>query len=384
MRSNMTLRAQGLTVYVDVGPLADKPLTRIGRYTARICLALAARGARVRFFARDGELLSPHGLDWSQDQDLERWGTRVWQGGRIVPLAAVPDDAVGLWTCTRPCERTFPVELSILHDLTPLIVPFTHEPQTQAQFQFFYAKSLLSSDAALAVSHSTKADAGWLSDFPQDHIVVAHPGPSQCLLRHLHERRVTRRSHVGLVVSTLEPRLNANFVIDWFRSSELLPAGAELWWIGQTDWLRSSHRLKDLQRAHQGRRIRLLGFVSDRQLCKLYQTVGWTVYPALYEGFGFPVLDSLRHGVPVLSSCNSSLREFAHASVHFFDPYDAATLDQAWAECRAAGPNLVIKAQLDEHYNWDRVARAILDMARGARSVGCPPSHSTEHLGAQI
>ncbi len=383
MPPNMTLRAQGATVYVDARPLADKHLTGIGRYTARICFALAARGARVRFFADDRELLPPRGLDWSQDQDLGRWGNRVWQGGRIVPLAAVPDDAVGLWTCTRPCKRSFPVEFSILHDLTPLIVPITHEPQTQAQFQYFFAKALLSADAALAVSHSTKADAGWLSDFPQDRIVVAHPGPSQCLLRHLHDRPVTRRSNVGLVVSSHEPRKNANFVIDWFRSSEFLPDGAELWWVGRIGWLMSPRQLQDIQRAHRGRRIRLLGVVSDQQLCELYQTVGWSVYPSLYEGFGFPVLDALRHGVPVLSSCNSSLREFAYPGVHFFDPHDAATLDQAWAECRAAGSNLVSQAQLDKHYNWDRVARAILDMARGARAVKCSSSHTREHLEAQ-
>src|SRR5271157_3610225 len=124
MRPNMTLRAQGPTVYVDANPLSEKHLTGIGRYTARICLALAARGARVRFFVHDRELLPPRGLDWSQDQDLGRWGSRVWHGGRLVPLAAIPDNAVGLWTWTRPCERTFPVELSILHDLTPLIVRF--------------------------------------------------------------------------------------------------------------------------------------------------------------------------------------------------------------------------------------------------------------------
>ncbi len=383
MRPNMTDRAQGPTVYLDARPFTGKYLTGIGRYTARICFALAARGVRVRFFAHDRELLPPRGLDWSQDQDLGRWSSRVWRHGRLVSLTAIPNGSIGLWTCTRPCERTFPVELSILHDLTPLIVPITHEPQTIAQFQVFCARSLLSSDAALAISHSTKADAGWLSDFPQDRIVVAHPGPSQCLLRHLHERHVTRRSNVGLVVASHEPRKNADFVIDWFRSSESLPDGTELWWVGQIGRLMPPRLLRDLQRAHRGRRIRLLGVVSDKQLCELFQTAGWSVYPSLYEGFGFPVLDALRHGVPVLSSCYSSLREFAHHGVHFFDPHDAATLDQAWTECRAAGPNLASKPQLDEQYNWDRVARAILDLARGARSVECSRTHSREQLGVQ-
>jgi glycosyltransferase involved in cell wall biosynthesis len=138
----------------------------------------------------------------------------------------------------------------------------------------------------------------------------------------------------------------------------------------------SARQMKDLARVHRGRRIRLLGSVSDERLCKLYQTAGWSVYPSLYEGFGFPVLDALRHGVPVLSSCNSSLREFAHPGVRFFDPHDAASLDRAWAECRASGPDLVSKAELDEHYNWGRVAGAILDMARAAHAARSS-SHSS-------
>ncbi len=223
----------------------------------------------------------------------------------------------------------------------PLVVHFAHEPKTQSQFQFHVAESLHSSDAALATSHSTKADAGWLSAFPQDRIVVVHSGPSQCVLRHLYDRHVSRRSNVGLMVSTLEPGENAHFVIDWFRSSSLVPDDSELWWVGRIGWLKLHRVRHEFQRGHKRRRIRFLGAVSDQQLCKLYQTVGWAVHPSLYEGFGFPVLDSLRHGVPVLSSCNSSLREFAHPGVHFFDPRDAATLDRAWTECRAAGRNLV-------------------------------------------
>lgn len=383
MQPHIPIQAEAPAVYVDATPLADEHLTGIGRYTARIGMALAARGARVRFFSQDQELLPPPGLDWSADQDLNRWAAQVWRDRRLVPLGAVPDDAIGLWTATRPRERKFPVELSILHDLSPLIVPWSYDPQTRAEFQFFFASSLLSSDAALAVSHSTKADAGWLTDFAQDRIVVAHPGPSQCVLRHLHEGPVSRRQDVGLAVYSPEPRKNAGFVIDWFRSSKLLPADAELWWVGRVDEALSPRHVMDLERGRGGRRFRFLGAVSDQQLCELYQTVDWSIYPLLYEGFGFPVLDSLRHGVPVLASGNSSLREFNHPGVYFFDPRDPATLDLAWTECWAAGPRLVSKEQLDEQYNWDRVAGTILDLAHFTESVECPRRQTMHQARAE-
>ena len=108
------------------------------------------------------------------------------------------------------------------------------------------------------------------------------------------------------MVSTLEPRKNAFFLLDWFRQSQALPAGSELWWVGPLGWLTSRRRLRQYQNA-AGRKVRFLGVVSDAELCRLYRTAGWSAYPSLYEGFGFPVLDALRHGTPVLASYHSAL-----------------------------------------------------------------------------
>src|SRR5207248_3244327 len=147
------------TFYIDGNPLADRHLTGIGRYTARIALALAQR-APIRFFSQDQEL-HPVGLAWDQDQDLARWGRRVWRSRRT-PLGTPPAGSVALYGCLRPSERRFDFEISVLHDFTPLVVPHTHAERTRKLFQGFFGETLLSSDMALSVSHSTKADAAWL------------------------------------------------------------------------------------------------------------------------------------------------------------------------------------------------------------------------------
>ena len=97
--------------------------------------------------------------------------------------------------------------------------------------------------------------------------------------------------------------------------------------------------------------------VSDAALCKLYRTAGWSIYPSLYEGFGFPVLDALRHGTPVLASGNSSIREFDSPGLHLFDPCDASTVDDAWRALQAEGPVEIPRGPLDRLYSWDNVAR---------------------------
>ncbi|QDV33421.1 glycosyltransferase family 4 protein [Tautonia plasticadhaerens] len=346
------------TLFIDANPLADRHLTGIGRYTARILLALA-RHVPLRFFSNGKELVFKGSLDTSLDQDLGQLGRRIW-ASRRVPLGPPPVRSAGLFGCLRPVEKLFPAEMSILHDFTPLVVPWTHSEKTRGMFRGFFARSLLSSDCALAVSHSTKADAGWLTPFDPDRIVVAHSGPSLCVERHCDDRRADRRPEVGLVVSTLEPRKNAFFLLDWFRESKVLPPGSELWWVGPPGWLTSRKALEKYRRLPGGRRVRFLGVVPDRELCRLYRTAGWSIYPSLYEGFGFPVLDALRHGTPVLASYNSALREFETPGIEFFDPADPATVDLAWQAFRARGRVEIPGASIDAHYRWDHVAETIL------------------------
>jgi glycosyltransferase involved in cell wall biosynthesis len=359
-------------VFVDVNPLAERHLTGIGRYTARLALALAKEtGGPVRFTSQDQEVIAPRGLDWSQDQDLARWGRAVWRGRRV-PLerAGVPGDAVAVFPCLREPVRRFPFEVSVLHDFTTLVVPFTHSERTRSQFARFFARDLPWSDAALSVSASTKADASWLCDFPQDRITVAPPGPSLCVEHHLDARPAARRPGVGLVVSTLEPRKNAFFLLDWFHSTDALPPGAELWWVGPVGWLTSRRKLRRYREPGPfGRRVRFLGVVSDAALCRLYRSAGWSAYPSLYEGFGFPVLDALRHGTPVLSSYHSSLRELAHPGVHFFDPYDPSTVDDAWHSLQAAGAAVTPRESLDAVYDWGALARSVLRLRDPAVSA---------------
>lgn len=359
------------SVFVDVNPLAEKHLTGIGRYTARLALALARRaGGSVRFVSQGKEVIAPRGLNWSQDQDLARWGRRVWLGRRV-PLGEVdvPADSLGVFGCLREHARRFPFEVSVLHDFTTLVVPQTHAEKTRKVFGGFFAETLLKSDAAVAVSQSTKADAHWLCDFPPERITVAPSGPSLCVERHMDDVPVSRRADVGLVVSTLEPRKNAFFLLDWFRQTEALPPGSELWWVGPLGWLTSRRRLRQYQ-SLKGRRVRFLGVVSDAALCRLYRTAGWSAYPSLYEGFGFPVLDALRHGTPVLASYHSALRELDHRGVYFFDPFDPATVDGAWRALRDAGPAVTPCARLDARYHWDSVARTVLGLRpAGGRST---------------
>src|SRR5262249_9783141 len=192
-----------------------------------------------------------------------------------------------------------------------------------------------------------------------------YPGPSLCVGKHAYSGPPVHRQNIILVVSTLEPRKNARFVIDWFHDTQLLQSDMQLWWVGAPAWWAPRDFLRGLRSRRQRtkrRRVKFVGAVSDRRLCELYQRAAFTIYPSLYEGFGFPVLDSLWHKTAVLSSFNSSLQEFAGPGVFYFDALDPASLDQAYRAMATAWPVPIDREALRERFSWDALARTVLGL----------------------
>ena len=346
-------------VYMSAEPFFWGVFAGIPRYAARLGLALAAH-VPVRYFLGFEELLTPESPGWSQDQDLEEWGRTVARSERR-PLGTPAMDSIGLYCLARSQGRRFCYEVNIIHDFCAMVLPWAFPPDLRDGFVKFLTEHILESELVLADSHATKADALWFSPLDAERIVVAPPGPSLCVETHCHPDPVVRSDRIGLVVSTIEPRKNAGFLLDWFYKTALLPPDMELWWVGKLGWAMPQSDLERMAHPVGGRRVRFLGNVSDAALCRLYQMAGWSIYPSRYEGFGFPILDSLRHGTPVLASCTSSMGEFDHPGVFFFDPHDPGTVDLAWQRLRETQQSTVPRTRLDQRYSWDLVARAILD-----------------------
>ncbi len=74
--------------------------------------------------------------------------------------------------------------------------------------------------------------------------------------------------------------------------------------------------------------VRVLGYVPDADLPALYAGALLSIYPSLYEGFGFPVLEAMACGCPVVSSDTSSLPEVVGGAGLMLPPEDA----DAWAD----------------------------------------------------
>lgn len=64
-----------------------------------------------------------------------------------------------------------------------------------------------------------------------------------------------------------------------------------------------------------------LGYVTDAELERLYAGAYLFVYPSLNEGFGYPPIEAMRYGVPVIASPLSSMAEVCDAGALYFNPF---------------------------------------------------------------
>jgi glycosyltransferase involved in cell wall biosynthesis len=109
--------------------------------------------------------------------------------------------------------------------------------------------------------------------------------------------------------------------------------------------------------------VRFLGFVSDETLAALYRLATVFVFPSLYEGFGFPPLEAMASGTPVIASNLSSLPEVLGDAAVLVDPYDANAIADAMRrvlidqdlrrELRQRGYARV------QAYSWEEAARQV-------------------------
>lgn len=75
--------------------------------------------------------------------------------------------------------------------------------------------------------------------------------------------------------------------------------------------------------------IHFLGYVPSQFMAPLYREAFSLIFPSLHEGFGFPALEAMACGCPVLASNISSNLEVCEESACYFDPTDQDSLQNA-------------------------------------------------------
>ena len=132
-----------------------------------------------------------------------------------------------------------------------------------------------------------------------------------------------------LVLGAADPRKNTLAVIRVYAARwRELPNRERLVIVGLGDW-RSSPAYRLAVELGIEKKIVFAGYVSEGLLAWLYSSSSCFLYPTLYEGFGFPVLEAMMCGTPVITSGSTSIPEVAGDAAVFVDPTSEKSIGDA-------------------------------------------------------
>ena len=77
---------------------------------------------------------------------------------------------------------------------------------------------------------------------------------------------------------------------------------------------------KRLQKSNPVQKYKILSYITDAELSALYSSCLFFMYPSLYEGFGYPIVEAMKCGAAVATSDSSSMREIGQDRALLFDP----------------------------------------------------------------
>jgi len=228
--------------------------------------------------------------------------------------------------------------VTLVYDLIPLTQPLSVAAPMTEQFRAWFEAIVLKSDRILCISRSvaydlvsyvlregvrTKPDlrVGWwrlgadFDDHPEKSISAAAFD------------LVASDTPFFLSVGTLEPRKGYPIALDAFDllwRSDVIDARYVI--VGRAGW--QSEALQRDIRSHPeyGRRLFWLNDASDADLRHCYEHAHALIFPSMIEGFGLPLVEAGRRGIPVIASDIPVFHEIGGGDVRYFDLLDPVDL----------------------------------------------------------
>jgi len=264
----------------------------------------------------------------------------------------------------------------VVHDILPVLMPAMFAYGTDTYFRKYLETIARHADGLLC---TTRAGADTLA-----HWVDAHRAPRPDALRighfHLGADLAASAPSTGLapeaaalgaaaarcptllMVGTLEPR----------KAQAQALAALELLWsrqvpvnlviVGKPGWMVEPLIRKLKAHPRLGTQLFWLAEASDEMLASLYGSCSALLAPSLGEGFGLPLIEAARHGLPIVARKLPVFEEICGAHAFYFEgetPHELAAALDAWLALLAAG-KAPASAGLP-WLSWEESARRLCD-----------------------
>lgn len=365
-----------LRVAVDATPLLGSR-SGVGEFTAGVLGALAERDdveviAYAVTWRGRGQLgdLVPGGVRAVRRPMPARPLREAWTRASWPPIElwTGPIDVVHGTNFVVPPARRAGAVVSV-HDLTPVHFPELANASTLAYPGLIQRAlrrgALVHVDSAFVAAEVAEAFA-----VPPGRAEVVAPGvPPVAGGDRGAGRRLAGAERYVLALGTIEPRKDLPSLVQAFdRVADAIPdlrlvvAGADGWGVDAFD--------AAVGAARHATRIVRLGWVDQRDRADLLAGAAVFAFPSVYEGFGFPPLEAMVAGVPVVTTTAGSLPEVVGDGAATVPVGDVDALAAELHSLVTDGPRaaeLVDRGRARAaEFSWSRCAEGLVGLYRRA------------------
>lgn len=224
------------------------------------------------------------------------------------------------------CLKGSVKQLAVIHDLN-----FEHYPEnlplvSRYYYRYYFPRFARKASRIVTVSEFSKRDIIETYGIEGEKIDVVYNGANEGFQPVSEEvKSATRAKYTGnsayfVFIGSLNPRKNISGILrayDRFRENSgelrLLIVGERMFWS------------RDIERTYRGMKYRdgvdFVGRISSGEVNRVIGSAEALLFPSILEGFGIPIVEAFRCGVPVITSNITSMPEVAGDSALLVDPF---------------------------------------------------------------
>ncbi|WP_200920285.1 glycosyltransferase family 4 protein [Agreia sp. Leaf244] len=234
-------------------------------------------------------------------------------------LTSSPGEILHYSADTGPLLHTRGASVVTVHGVASRWIDVARTARQEATWRFRVSTAIKSTRRLITVSQSAADDISEVFGVERQLITVIPHGIDSEMFSSPRvisdELRAQIPSQFVLYLGNVEPRKNLIDLVRAFETDEIRSFGVPLLIAGKPAW-NFDDAMKTINAASN---VQYLGFVSDSDRVALMQACSLFVFPSLYEGFGFPVLEAMAAGAPVVTSRRGSLAEVAGPAYEMSD-----------------------------------------------------------------
>lgn len=262
-------------------------------------------------------------------------------------------------------------QVGVIHDLN-----FEHYPEdlpflTRHYYKYFFPRFAKKATGIITVSEYSKSDLIKCYGIASDKIEVAYNGvndkykPVPVETQQLIRNKYTNGAPYFIFVGMLHQRKNIANLLRAFENyrqrpganTKLLIVGHRKWWTSEMESVFTNMKYRD--------EVVFTGRLPIEELVLLVGSALAMTYVSYFEGFGVPIVEAMRCGVPVITSHVTSMPEVSGDAAILTDPFNPESIADAM---NTIATNETLRKTLAEKgieraelFDWDKTSEIVWD-----------------------